>query len=128
MSRVAKAPVQIPQNVQVNLTSNELTVKGPNGTLTRTFNPLVQIAIDDNKEIIFKPSAEHPDGWAQAGTARRLTNNMVKGVSEGFDRTLELVGVGYRAQASGNKINLTLGFSHPVVYNLPEGISAETGN
>lgn len=126
MSRVAKAPVEIPKNVEVNLSSNELRVKGPNGTLTRTFNPLVQISIVDNSQITFQPASDHPNGWAQAGTARRLTHNMVQGVTEGFIRTLELVGVGYRAQAAGNKVNLTLGFSHPVVFDLPEGITAET--
>lgn len=125
MSRVAKAPVQIPKNVEVKINDNELNVKGPNGALNKTFNQLVSITISDDV-IKFEPAMEHPNGWAQAGTARRLSHNMIKGVTEGFSRTLELVGVGYRAQAQGNKVNLSLGFSHPVVYELPEGISAET--
>ncbi len=126
MSRVAKAPVIIPKNVEVNLSSNAMEVKGPNGVLAREFNSLVQITVEDNAQITFKPANDHPNGWAQAGTARRLTDNMVKGVTEGFVRTLELVGVGYRAQAAGKKVNLTLGFSHPIAFDLPEGITAET--
>ncbi|WP_367606542.1 50S ribosomal protein L6 [Legionella sp. W05-934-2] len=126
MSRVAKAPVQIPKNVEVNLASNEIKVKGPQGTLTKKFNHLVKITIDGDSQINFQPANDHPNGWAQAGTARRLTNNMVIGVTDGFTRTMELVGVGYRAQAAGKKVNLSLGFSHPIAFDLPEGITAET--
>lgn len=129
MSRVAKASIQIPANVQVTLNSTELSLKGPKGSLTKKFNSLVHINHDDAAKMLsFKPSSNDPKGWAQAGTARAESFNMLKGVTEGFSVTLELVGVGYRAQAAGTKLTLSLGFSHPIDYQLPENITAETPN
>ena len=130
MSRVAKAPVVMPANVEIKIDNNEVTVKGPKGTLTQTINKLVDVqkSKDEDNKYVFKPAVSHPNAWAQAGTARALVNNMVIGVTEGFTRTLELVGVGFRAQAKGKSISLSLGFSHPVEYALPESVQAETPN
>lgn len=129
MSRVAKANITVPANVQVTINKNELSLKGPKGTLTKAFNSLVEIKHDENtKSLSFKPINTDPKGWAQAGTARAESNNMLKGVTEGFSVTLELVGVGYRAQAGGNKLTLSLGFSHPIDYVLPANVTAETPN
>lgn len=130
MSRVAKAPITLPGNVELTVTQDSMTIKGPKGALTQHFNKLVSITRDsDNSNVIlFKPAKSDPDAWAQAGTARALLNNMLKGVTEGFSITLELVGVGYRAQSQGKVINLSLGFSHPVEYILPEGVVVETPN
>ena len=125
MSRVAKAPVAVQSGVEVSINGQEVTVKGKNGTLTRVFNEAVEIVLAEN-ELKALPREGFADAWAQAGTARALLNNMVHGVSVGFEKKLELNGVGYRAQAQGKKLNLTLGFSHPVVYEMPEGVSVET--
>ncbi len=127
MSRIAKSPVSIPSGVEVSIDDNNVaTVKGPKGTLTKAFNPLVSINVADG-EVTFSPKeGAGPTGWAQAGTARSIINNMIIGLTQGFEKKLQLVGVGYRAQVQGSKINLTLGFSHPVVHELPEGVSAET--
>ncbi|MGB0834216.1 MAG: 50S ribosomal protein L6 [Psychrobium sp.] len=124
MSRVAKAPVAIPAGVEVSLNGQEITVKGGKGSLTRVFNAAVALTVEDNA-VKFAPAEGSVDGWAQAGTARALVNNMVKGTSEGFEKKLELVGVGYRAKVAGKSIDLSLGFSHPVVHELPEGVTAE---
>ncbi|RCU43263.1 MULTISPECIES: 50S ribosomal protein L6 [Corallincola] len=124
MSRVAKAPVTIPAGVEVTLKGQDLTVKGSKGTLNCTFNDAVVAKQDDNV-LTFAPVEGAAGANAQAGTARALANNMVVGVSEGFTRKLQLVGVGYRAQAKGKVLNLSLGFSHPVEYALPEGVTAE---
>ena len=129
MSRIAKAQINIPANVQVTLSASELTLKGPKGSLIKTFNKAVKISHDDiAKTLSFGPANKDPKAWAQAGTARAESFNMLVGVTEGFSVTLELVGVGYRAQAAGNKLNLSLGFSHPIEYALPAGITAETPN
>lgn len=130
MSRVAKAPVNIPQNVEVLLGDNTLTVKGPKGALTKDFNKLVSIKKSDAepKQLNFQPATDHPDGWKQAGTARAVINGMVQGVSEGFSKTLELVGVGYRAQVKENILSLSLGFSHPIEYKYPDDVQIETPN
>ncbi len=130
MSRVAKAPVVMPTNVDIKLNKDEVTVKGPKGTLTQKINKLVSIqkSKTDENQVEFSPASNHPNGWAQAGTARALVNNMVKGVTEGFTVTLELVGVGFRAQAKDKSITLSLGFSHPVEYMLPEDVQAQTPN
>ena len=125
MSRVAKAPVAIPAGVEVSLNGQELTVKGSKGSLTRVFHDAVILTIEDNA-VKFAPVEGVDKAWAQAGTARALVNNMVKGVSEGFVKKLELVGVGYRAKATGTTVDLSLGFSHPVSHVLPEGVKAET--
>ncbi|HAB79861.1 MAG TPA: 50S ribosomal protein L6 [Glaciecola sp.] len=125
MSRVAKAPVDLVSGVEVSIAGQDVTVKGKNGTLARTFNDLVAITQEEN-QLVIAPKAESIAGWAQAGTARSLLNAMVIGVSKGFEKKLELNGVGYRAQAQGSKLNLTLGFSHPVAYEMPAGITVET--
>lgn len=127
MSRVAKAPVVQPANVEVTLADGSITVKGPKGTLTQRINRLVSVKkCAESKHLEFAPAVTDPKAWAQAGTARALVNNMVHGVTEGFVVALELVGVGYRAQAKGKSITLSLGFSHPIEYNLPEGVTVET--
>lgn len=130
MSRVAKAPVQLPANVELTVGESTLTVKGPKGSLSQHYNKHVAISVNEenNKEILFKPASKDPAAWAQAGTVRALVNNMVKGVATGFERTLELVGVGYRAQAGNKAVTLSLGFSHPIEYQLPEGVTVETPN
>jgi large subunit ribosomal protein L6 len=129
MSRVAKAPVTYPTNVDVQLDAGQITVKGPKGTLTQKINKLVMMnTSSDPRQIEFSPAANDPNAWAQAGTARALVRNMVQGVTEGFVVTLELIGVGYRAQAKDNVLTLSLGYSHPIDYVLPEGIQVETPN
>jgi len=124
MSRIAKAPVEIPAGVEVTLSGQDITVKGGNGTLSRTINEAVELTKADN-QLTFAPREEVAGADAQAGTARALVNNMVEGVTKGFEKKLELVGVGYRAQAKGKVVSLTLGFSHPVEHQLPDGVTAE---
>jgi large subunit ribosomal protein L6 len=125
MSRVAKAPVTIPSGVDISLDNQLVTVKSSKATLTHNLNDSVVVSQQDS-QLTFVPQAGATDGWAQAGTARALLNNMIKGVTEGFEKKLQLIGVGYRAAVKGNSINLTLGFSHPVEYMLPEGVTAES--
>lgn len=125
MSRVAKAPVTVPAGVEITLQGQEVTIKGAKGTLSRVINEAVEISNAD-QQLTFAPREGFVDGWAQAGTARALLNNMVQGVSQGYERKLLLQGVGYRAQAQGSKLNLSLGFSHPVEFEVPEGITVET--
>lgn len=127
MSRVAKAPITLPKGVTVTVDKNAVVVKGPQGELKQCVHPSVEVVVADNT-VTFKPSSSAQDAWALAGTTRALVNNMVTGVSAGFVRTLELVGVGYRAQVAGTKVSLSLGFSHPVEYALPKGVTAETPN
>ncbi|MGB5277486.1 MAG: 50S ribosomal protein L6 [Gammaproteobacteria bacterium] len=125
MSRIANKPVEIPSGVEVSINGSSMSVKGKNGTLSMDVNEKVEINQLDN--VISFSGKDGVDGAvAMAGTMRSLANNMVVGVSQGFEKKLELIGVGYRAQAQGNKLNLTLGFSHPVVYDVPEGIAIET--
>lgn len=125
MSRVAKVPVALAKGVEVDLKGNALTVKGPKGTLSLDCNREVEV-VNEGSELTVKARSGSRFANAIAGTTRALISNMVTGVSAGFERKLELVGVGYRAQAQGNKVNLTLGFSHPVVYDIPEGVTVET--
>ena len=125
MSRIAKAPIELPSGVDVNIAGQDVTVKGKNGTLSIALNDAVAVNQIENV-LTFEPREGASDGWAQAGTARAIVNNMVTGVASGFEKNLTLIGVGYRAQVQGSAINLTLGFSHPVVYNLPQGVTAET--
>jgi large subunit ribosomal protein L6 len=125
MSRVAKRPVLLLKGVEVDLNGNALTIKGPQGTLSLACNPEVEVSSDDASISVVARSGSR-FARAIAGTTRALINNMVTGVSKGFERKLELVGVGYRAQAQGQKLNLTLGFSHPVVYEVPEDVKVET--
>lgn len=130
MSRVAKAPVILPEKVEVSIESDLISVKGPLGSMSQRINSLVSVEKDtgNDNQLIFKPSNNDPKGWSQAGTLRALTQNMVKGVTEGFTTTLELVGVGFRAQAKGKVVGLSLGFSHPIDYQLREGVTAEVPN
>lgn len=121
MSRVGKMPVVVPQGVDVKITADQITIKGGNGTLTRAANPLVNVKLDAGK-LSFEPANETPEADAMSGTMRALVANMVGGVSKGFEKKLTLVGVGFRAQAQGTKLNLQIGFSHPVVKDMPEGV------
>ena len=125
MSRIAKAPVELPQGIEFSQQGNVVTIKGSNGTLTHELNSEVELT---QEEGVLKLAPRSGSRFATAGkgTTRSLLANMVKGVTDGFERKLELVGVGYRAQAQGSKLNLSLGFSHPVVYEMPEGVSVET--
>ena len=125
MSRVAKAPIEIPAGVEVTLNGQEVTIKGAQGSLSHVVNDAVELVQEEN-ELRTVPREGVANSTAQAGTARALLNNMVVGVSKGFERKLQLMGVGYRAQAQGNKLNLTLGFSHPVEFEIPAGITIET--
>jgi len=125
MSRVAKNPVELPKGVDVNVSGTTLIIKGAKGTLSMELNPEVIVAKEEN-ELSVKARSGSRFSDAMSGTTRALIANMVRGVTNGFEKKLELVGVGYRAQAQGNKLNLTLGFSHPVVYSVPQGISVET--
>jgi large subunit ribosomal protein L6 len=125
MSRIAKAPVDIRTGVEIKIAGQEVTVKGSKGTLTRVFNDAVEVVQEEN-QLKALPREGVANNWAQAGTARALLDQMVVGVTDGFEKKLQLNGVGYRAQAQGSKLNLTLGFSHPVVYMMPEGITVET--
>ncbi|HEX7028548.1 MAG TPA: 50S ribosomal protein L6 [Gammaproteobacteria bacterium] len=123
MSRVANKPVSIPKGVEVSLNGRQVSVKGPKGTMQIDIHPTVSVEQVDG---VVKIQAANDDARAMAGTTRALLNNLVVGVSRGFEKKLSLVGVGYRAQAQGNKLNLTLGFSHPIEYPVPQGIKIET--
>jgi len=125
MSRVAKRPVAVPAKVSVEIAGQAVKVKGPKGELTHQLHPKV-VVNQDGEEIRVAPVGEEQEAWAQAGTARAVLANMVTGVSTGFQRKLTLVGVGYRAAAKGNVLSLSLGFSHPVDYEIPPGVTAET--
>jgi large subunit ribosomal protein L6 len=122
MSRVGKKPVVIPAGVEVTINATEVTVKGPKGTLSKKFYDELTIKQEDNQIIVERPN-DLPNVRALHGTARALINNMVVGVSQGFRKTLELVGVGYRAKAAGKGLELSLGYSHPVVINEVSGIT-----
>ena len=125
MSRIAKYPVPLPKGVEATIAAEQITVKGPLGTLTQVLNGDVLIE-NQNNELSFKVANESREAKAMSGTLRALVFNMVQGVSQGFEKKLSLVGVGYKAAAQGKSLNLALGFSHPVDYALPEGIKAET--
>ena len=125
MSRVGKMPIAVPQGVDVQITADQITVKGANGTLVRTLNPLVTI-VKDGAQLKLAPANDSAEANAMSGTMRALVNNMVNGVSKGFEKKLQLVGVGFRAQAQGTKLNLQIGFSHPVAKDMPAGIKVET--
>ncbi|TXJ03732.1 MAG: 50S ribosomal protein L6 [Acinetobacter sp.] len=125
MSRVAKAPVTVPNGVTVTQNGRQVEVKGSKGTLSFTLHALVELKQEES-QLKIAPTSESKDAWMQAGTARAVLNNLVKGVNEGFERKLQLIGVGYKAAVKGDVINLALGFSHPVDYALPKGVTAET--
>ncbi len=125
MSRIAKMPVSIPAGVEVKLGEQDVSVKGAGGLLTLSQNVLVKISSDAGK-LSFSAANDSREADAMAGTLRQLVNNMVIGVSKGFEKKLTLLGVGYKAQATGNKLNLTVGYSHPVNMDMPEGITVAT--
>lgn len=125
MSRVAKSPVVIPAGVDVAIKDDQISVKGAGGTLALTQNALVKITNADGK-LSFEPINASREADAMSGTFRQLVNNMVVGVSKGFEKKLTLIGVGYKAQATGNKLNLAVGYSHPVNFDMPEGITVAT--
>jgi large subunit ribosomal protein L6 len=125
MSRVAKYPVEMPQGVEFSQSGTAISVKGSNGTLSMELNSEVELLQEDNS-IMVKPRSGSRFSTAIAGTTRALLANMVEGVTKGFEKKLELKGIGYRAMTEGRKLNLTLGFSHPVVFEVPEGVTVET--
>jgi len=125
MSRVAKAPVELPAGVTVDLKGQLVSVKGGKGSLQQEIHSAVEVKVEDN-QIRFAPKDGQANANALAGTMRSLVNNMVEGVANGFEKKLQLVGVGYRAKAAGKKLDLTLGFSHPVIFDIPEGITIDT--
>ena len=125
MSRIANSPVELPSGVEVTIKDSIISVKGGKGNLSLAINELVKITQNENV-ISFAAANQTKKSGALAGTFRSIVDNMVTGVTEGFTKELQLIGVGYRAQAQGKKLNLSLGFSHPVVYEVPEGIEVET--
>jgi len=125
MSRVAKNPVVVPSGVEVALAANEVSIKGPLGTLKQALSSDVSV-VREGDSLLCKAQNSTQQANAMSGTIRSLLANMVQGVSKGFERKLTLVGVGYRAQAAGDTLNLTLGFSHPVAYKMPAGVKVET--
>ncbi|HEB56650.1 MAG TPA: 50S ribosomal protein L6 [Gammaproteobacteria bacterium] len=118
-------PITVPTGVEISIQDQTVTIKGSKGTLAHKVHTSVEISTEGNV-VTLAAREGHAGAIAQSGTARALINNMVVGVTEGFEKKLQLVGVGYRAQAQGSKLNLTLGFSHPIDYELPEGVSVET--
>jgi large subunit ribosomal protein L6 len=125
MSRVGKMPVALPKGAEAAIAAGLITIKGPLGALTLPLNGQVKVA-NDNGTLTFEPKDGSREANAMSGTVRALVNNMVNGVTKGFERKLSLVGVGYRAQAQGDKLNLSLGVSHPVVHQMPQGVKCET--
>ena len=125
MSRIARVPVEVAKGVDIQVAADTITVKGPLGTLTQAASPRVAVKVADG-QVTFAAVDESREAKAMSGTMRALVAAMVTGVSKGFERRLQLVGVGYRAQAQGDKLNLSLGFSHPVVHQMPAGVKCET--
>ncbi len=125
MSRIAKYPVPLPKGVEATFAAESLSIKGPLGTLTKRLRRDVKVA-KEGEQLTFNIADESDEANAMSGTLRALVSNMVTGVTKGFEKRLTLVGVGYRAQAQGDKLNLTLGFSHPVVHRMPKGVKVET--
>ena len=125
MSRIGNFPITLPDKVEVAITAAEISVKGPLGTLSQRLTPEVKVEKVENR-LQFKAAGNSRHANAMSGTLRALVANMVTGVTKGFEKRLSLVGVGYRAQAQGDKLNLTLGFSHPVAHPMPKGVKVET--
>ena len=125
MSRVAKNPIVVPKGAEISLSPEAIAVKGQLGTLTQRAHALVKVAHNDG-QVTFEAANDSREANAMSGTMRALVANMVNGVTKGFEKKLALVGVGYRAQAQGDKLNLSLGFSHPVVHQMPAGVKCET--
>ena len=124
MSRVAKNPVEVPSSIDVSISGSLVTAKGPNGELTLNQHELVSVDLEEGK-LQVKANNDSKLARSMSGTTRALLSNIVTGVSQGFEKKLTIIGVGYRAQVQGKNLNLTLGFSHPVVYPIPEGITIE---
>lgn len=125
MSRVGKSPVALPKGVEVTLAADAISIKGPLGTLSQPLNGTVRVK-QEGEQLLVETTNDSQEANAMSGTLRALVANMVHGVTKGFERKLNLVGVGFRAQAQGDKLNLSLGFSHPVVHAMPKGIKVET--
>ncbi len=125
MSRVGKMPVALPNGAEASITAEQITVKGPLGSLTQPLTNKVKV-VNNNGSLSFEVADDSREANAMSGTLRALVNNMVNGVTKGFEKKLNLVGVGFRAQAQGDKLNLSLGFSHPIVHQMPAGIKVET--
>ncbi len=125
MSRVGKMPIAIPDGASISVSNGVVTVKGALGTLSRNLSEHVNVK-EENKTLVIEPTNESREAQAMWGTTRALLNNMVEGVTKGFERRLTLVGVGFRAQAQGDTLNLSLGFSHPIAHKMPEGVKCET--
>ena len=125
MSRIAKYPVPLPKGVELNLAGGQISVKGPLGTIALAADPNVEVK-KEGESVVFKALGNSNHADAMSGTMRALVANMVAGVTKGFEKRLALVGVGYRAQAAGDRLNLSLGFSHPVVHKMPKGVKVET--
>jgi large subunit ribosomal protein L6 len=125
MSRIAKYPVPVPKGVEVNLSGGQISVKGPLGTIARAADANVEVK-KEGEQLVFKALGNSNHANAMSGTMRALVAGMVTGVTKGFEKRLALVGVGYRAQAQGDKLNLTLGFSHPVSHQMPKGVKVAT--
>ncbi len=127
MSRIGNSPIAIPEGVEVNIQGNHVTVKGPKGTLEKDINPIITVSVEEGKVIVKRPNDEE-NAKSLHGLTRTLINNMVIGVKDEFKKELEINGVGYRVQKQGNDLNLTLGYSHPVIYKAPQGISFDVPN
>jgi len=125
MSRVGKLPVPVPKGVEIDVATASVSVKGPLGTLTQPLTANVRVK-KDGDTVVVETADDSNEANAMSGTMRAILANMMTGVTKGFERKLTLVGVGYRAQAQGDKLNLTLGFSHPVVHQMPKGVKCET--
>src|SRR5699024_10731249 len=124
MSRIGLRPIELPEGVEAKLNGNTITVKGKNGELTRNLNPIMDVVIEDN-EITVNRQNDSKESRMLHGTTRSVVNNMVEGVTDGFSKKLEIIGVGYRAQLQGKKLVLSLGLSHPVEFEIPEGLEIE---
>lgn len=127
MSRIGNSPIVIPEGVEVQVQGNHVTVKGPKGTLEKELSPIIAVSVQDGKVIVKRPNDEDITKSLH-GLTRTLINNMVIGVKDEFKKELEINGVGYRVQKQGNDLNLTLGYSHPVIYKAPQGISFDVPN
>jgi len=127
MSRIGKKPIAVPAGVEVKIDGHTVTVKGPKGTLSRKLNPAIDVKVEDGQVNVIRPNDEK-ESCSLHGLCRTLVNNMVVGVTEGYKKTLALVGTGYRAEAKGDTLNITIGYSHPVIMKAPQNISFATPN
>jgi large subunit ribosomal protein L6 len=125
MSRIAKAPIALGTGIEVKIDGQQVSVKGGKGKMEMAVHPAIEINQEDG-QLLVKPRVDDKSGWTMAGTMRSLLNNMVIGVSDGFEKKLNLIGVGYRAQVKGKVLDLSLGFSHPIAFAIPEGVTIQT--